>query len=224
MSAAVELLLSALYAPILMLTQSTHVFEVLLGRDSGWGAQRRAVSDSTWGDAWHSYRKHTMIGIITAIIAWFLSPSLFAWMSPALAGLLLSVPLSRASGSATLGRLLALLGILRTPEEAHPPRLVARKHELIQQAEALPEDGLQYLARNRDARLAHIQSNVARPSDPRGKPDPNVLTAEQKINDAVNLDELLQWLTREERVHVAGSAAMLHQMAGLPELSKPPPI
>jgi membrane glycosyltransferase len=223
-SAAVELVLSALYAPILMLTQSTHVFEVLLGRDSGWGAQRRAVSDSTWRDAWHSYRKHTIIGIVTAVIAWFLSPSLFAWMSPALAGLLLSVPLSRASGSATLGRVLAVLGILRTPEEAHPPRLVARKRELIEQSEPLPEDGLLHLARNRDARLAHIQSNVARPADPRGKPDPNVLTAEQKIEDAANLDELLQWLTREERVHGAGSAAMLHQMAGLPELPKSPPI
>ncbi len=223
-SCAVELVMSALYAPILMLTQSGHVIEILLGRDSGWGAQRRKVSDSTWADAWRSYRKHTITGILTGVIAWFLSPSLFYWMSPALVGLLMSVPLSRASGSHTLARMLCAVGILRTPEEAHPPLLVARKQELVLAAQALPEDGLQYLARHREARLAHIQSNVARPSDPRGKPDANLLTAEQKIADAANLDELLQWLTPPERVHVAGSASMLHQLASLPELPRPPPI
>ncbi len=222
-SCIIELILSALYAPILMLTQSTHVFEILMGRDSGWNAQRRA-GGSSWGDAWRSYRKLTLIGCVTTVIAWFLSPSLLAWMSPALLGLLLAVPLSRASGSHTLAHILGKLGILRTPEEAQVPPLVARKYELVAQAQPLPEDGLQYLARHREARIAHIQSNMARPSDPRGRPDPNALTAEQKISDASNLDELLSWLTPQERVHVAGSAAMLHQLAGLPDLPKPPPI
>ncbi len=40
-SILLEIVLSALYAPILMLIQSRHVFEVLVGRDSGWKAQRR---------------------------------------------------------------------------------------------------------------------------------------------------------------------------------------
>ncbi len=223
-SCIVELVLSALYAPILMLTQSTHVFEILMGRDSGWNAQRRHAGESGWGDAWHSYRKATLIGCVTAVIAWFLSPSLLAWMSPALLGLLLSVPLSRASGSRTLARMFGKLGILRTPEEAQVPPLVARKYQLVEQAETLPEDGLQYLARHREARVAHIQSNMARPSDPRGKPDPHALTAEQKISDASHLDELLGWLTPQERVHIAGSGTLLHQLAGLPDLPKPPPI
>ena len=224
LSCSIELVLSALYAPILMLTQSTHVFEILMGRDSGWNAQRRHAGDTSWGDAWRSYRKLTLIGCVTAVIAWFLSPSLLAWMAPALLGLLLAVPLSRASGSVTLARGLAKFGILRTPEEAEVPQLVARKYELIAQAAALPEDGLEYLAQHRDDRVAHIQSNMARPSDPRGRPDPHALTAEQKINDAASLDELLSWLTPQERVHVVGSAALLHQLAALPQMNKPPPI
>jgi len=224
LSCAIELILSALYAPILMITQSTHVFEILMGRDSGWNAQRRRAGDSGWVEAWRSYRKLMIIGCITAVIAWFLSPSLLAWMSPALLGLLLAVPLSRASGSTSIARVFGMLGVMRTPEEAEPPALVARKYELISQAEALPEDGLLYLARNRDARIAHIQNNLPRPPDPRGRPDSNALTAEQKTNDAWSLDELLDWLTPPERVHVAGSAPLLHKLSSLPELPKTPPI
>ena len=222
LSCAVELVLSALYAPVLMLTQSQHVFEILLGRDSGWGAQRRRVSDTATSDSWHAYRRHTIVGIITALIAWFLSPPLFAWMSPALAGLILSVPLSRASGSTLIARGLAKVGILRTPEDAHPPALLARKQELIAQAPELPEDGLHFLALNPEARLAHAQSNLPRPADPRGRPDPNLLTAEQKIRDAADLDELTRWLTPPERVLVAGSPALLAQMAALPDVTRVP--
>ena len=36
-----EIVLSALYAPVMMLIQSRHVFEVFMGRDSGWNPQRR---------------------------------------------------------------------------------------------------------------------------------------------------------------------------------------
>lgn len=220
----VELVLSALYAPILMLTQSQHVFEILLGRDSGWGAQRRRVSDSMASDSWQAYRRHTLIGIVTALIAWFLSPSLCAWMSPALAGMILSVPLSNMSGSTLIARALSFIGILRTPEDAHPPMVIRRKQELVAQASELPEDGLQFLALHSDARLAHCRSNPPRPADPKGHPDPDTLTAERKIRDAGSLAELTRWLSPQERVHIAGSAEMLAQLAALPEASGIPSI
>jgi len=127
------------------------------------------------------------------------------------------VPLSRASGSEALGRALLRIGLLRTPEEVEPPALVARRRELIAQARNLPDDGLRYLARDREARLVHIGSNLARPADPRGKPDPHAFTAEQKLIDARSLDEVLQWLTPVERVEVAADARLLNQLALLPD-------
>ncbi|MBS0613838.1 MAG: hypothetical protein JSS24_11755, partial [Proteobacteria bacterium] len=66
------------------------------------------------------------------------------------------------------------------------------------------------------------QSNLPRPADPRGRPDPNLLTAEQKIRDAADLDELTRWLTPPERVLVAGSPALLAQMAALPDVTRVP--
>ncbi len=220
-SVLVESILSALYAPILMLIQSRHVFEVFLGRDSGWKTQRRDGGASSWREAWSFHRRHMAISCVMAVIVWFLSPELFIWVSPALLGLFLSVPLSRLSGSRSIGQALATVGLLRTPEEMHPPALVLRRLELLQEAPALPEDGMQYLAKNREARLAHIYGNLPRPADPRGRPDPHAFTAEQKLVDARTLEEALAWLTPIERVEVAASARMLAQLAALPDAQRP---
>ncbi len=216
-SFVLEVVLSALYAPVMMLMQSRHVFEVFMGRDSGWNPQRRDGGGTSWGAAWHFHKRDMLIAVMTGSVLWFLSPPLLAWVSPALLGLLLAVPLSRVSGSSAMGRALSRIGLLRTPEEIDVPALVRRRGELIAQARALPEDGLRYLARNREARLAHIEGNLPRPPDPPGQPDPNAFTARQKLTDARSLEEALGWLTRIERVEVAGSEQLLNQLSLLPD-------
>jgi membrane glycosyltransferase len=216
----VEVVLSALYAPVMMLMQSRYVFEVFMGRDSGWNPQRRDDGGTSWAAAWHFHKRDMLIAAMTGTVLWFLSPPLLAWVSPALLGLLLAVPLSRASGSSAIGGALSRLGFLRTPEEVEVPALVKRRAELIAQARALPEDGLRYLARNRDARLAHIEGNLPRPADPPGHPDPNAFTARQKLADARSLEEALEWLSRVERVEVAGSEQLLNQLSLLPDVQR----
>ena len=216
-SILLETVLSALYAPILMMVQSRHVFEVFMGRDSGWKPQRRDNGSTSWGDAWEFHKRHMLLSCMTAAVVYVLSPSLLAWLSPALLGLFLAVPLSRASGSEALGRALSRIGLLRTPEEVEQPAMVRRRRQLIAQARDLPEDGLRYLARNREARLVHIATNLPRPTDPRGKPDPHAFTAQQKLIDARALDEALQWLTPVERVEVAADTRLLNQLALLPD-------
>jgi len=213
----VETVLSALYAPILMMIQSRHVIEVFLGRDSGWKPQRRDSGSTTWMDAWRYHRRHMLLSAVTAAVVYFISPSLLAWLSPALLGLFLAVPLSRLSGSEFFGRLLAKFALLRTPEEVDVPALVARREELARRSAALPEDGLRYLARHPEDRRTHVAGNLARPPDPRGRPDPSAFTAAQKLKDARSLDEALQWLTAVERVQVAGDGRLLEQLAALPD-------
>jgi len=220
-SFVLEVVLSALYAPVMMLMQSRHVFEVFMGRDSGWHPQRRDGGSTTWGDAWHFHKRDMLLACVAGAVFWFLSPALLAWVSPALLGLLLSVPLSRASGSSFIGHALSRIALLRTPEEVAIPPLAARRAELVAKAHELPQDGLKYLARNREARLAHIEGNLPRPVDPLGHPDPNAFTAQQKLADARSLDEALEWLTGVERVEVAGTPRLLNQLALLPDGQRP---
>jgi membrane glycosyltransferase len=219
-SFVLEVLLSALYAPILMLIQSRYVFEILMGRDSGWKTQRRDGGGS-WRESWAFHKRHVLVSCVTAVIVWFLSPALLAWVSPALLGLFLSVVLSRASGSERVGAALGRVALLRTPEEASRPALVLRRQALLAGATPLPDDGLKFLARDADARAAHVARNLPRPRDARGHPDPHALTAAQKLLDARSLEEALDWLTPLERVEVASEGRLLECLAALPDAPKP---
>jgi membrane glycosyltransferase len=216
-STVIETVLSALYAPIMMVVQTQHVIEILTGRDSGWNAQRRRTDATAWVEAARIHWVHGVIGVLTGVIAYLISPTLFLWLTPTLAGLLLAIPLSKMSGSVLVGRMMHSLGILRTPEEKHAPWVIQRRDELLAQAKEPARDALRYLAADRQARYAHITGNLPRPAETRGHPDPHRLTAEQKVHDASTLTEALSWLGPAEKVHVAGDPRLLERLAELPE-------
>lgn len=217
LSTLLETIISALYAPIMMLVQTHHVLHILTGRDSGWNPQRRHALRTEWAEAWRVHWPHLAIGVLIGVVAWFISPTLLAWLSPTLAGLLLAVPLSKLSGSVAVGKMFAWLGLLRTPEERHPPAVMRRRDELLAQARAPQSEGLRFLARNQQARLAHISGNLPRPDETRGHPDPHRLTAERKVQEAKSLTEVLAWLGPAERIHVAGDPRLLERLAELPD-------
>ncbi len=217
LSTVVETIISALYAPIMMLVQTQHVISILTGRDSGWGPQRRHAAITAWGEAWSVHWPHILIGVIIGLIAYLLSPTLVAWLSPTLAGLLLAVPLSKMSGSIRAGRILSRMVLLRTPEEREIPALMRRRDELVHLATPAPQEGLRHIARNRQAMLAHITGNLPRPPETRGHPDPHRLTAQYKVMDAQSLQEALSWLGPAERIHVAGDPRLLERLSELPD-------
>jgi membrane glycosyltransferase len=217
-SVTIELILSALYAPVMMLVQTQHVISILTGSDSEWNAQRRQAEVISWREATHFHWKHMVIGALTGVIAFLLSPTLLAWLSPTVAGLLLAIPLSKASGSVRLGQVFARLHLMRIPEEVAPPALMQRREDLIHAAEPTPAEGLLYLARHPQARLAHIAGNLPRPADERGHPNAHRLTAHEKLSQAQSLREALDWLTAPERIEVAADAALLEQLAQLPQV------
>ncbi len=212
-----ETILSALYAPLMMLMQTSHIIQILTGRDAGWSPQRRSASGIPWGAVCRQHWMHMLIGLGVAYFAYRLSPILLAWLSPALLGLVLAVPLSKASGSVALGRWLARFGILRIPEEAHIPDLVRRRDTLAQNSPPLPVDGLRHLARDSYSRLTHINFNPEPPADPRGVPDGCRLIAAKKVADARTLQEVLEWLSPSERLRVAADKRLLEHLAYLPD-------
>ena len=61
------------------------------------------------------------LGLVWGVSAFIMWPAFFWWLSPVLAGLVLSIPVSILLSKATLGRGARTLGIFLTPEETHPP-------------------------------------------------------------------------------------------------------
>jgi len=133
LSATLELVLSVLYAPVMMLLHTRQAGEILLGHDSGWAAQRRCADRCAWSEAFRAHWSQSLVGLVMGSMAFAVSPSLLLWMSPVIFGLVLSIPLSKLSGSIQIGRALERFGIFRIPEERHPAAVIRRRDELYGQ-------------------------------------------------------------------------------------------
>ena len=120
--------MSALLAPIMMLIQTGHVAaDPLRLRHRLEPAAARRRLDPVRRIV-RRHRSHMALGVVTLLVAGLLiSPSLVAWMSPTIAGLILAIPMSWASGQRSIGVGLRRVGLLATPEESdvaadHRPR------------------------------------------------------------------------------------------------------
>ena len=121
-----ETVLAALMAPVTMYVQSRGVAEVLAGKDSGWDAQRRDDGSLPLSALARSYGGLTLFGIGAAVVAWWISPGLALWMSPVIAGLVLSIPIVALTSARAPGAWLRRTGVFATPEETSPPDILRR--------------------------------------------------------------------------------------------------
>ena len=190
LSAILEIVVSALLAPVLMLIQIGIGVQILFGRDTGWNPQRRDDGSIPLSDTIHRHFWHTAFGLVAGATAYGLSPYLFAWMSPTILGLVLAIPLSAASGLRRLGLGLRRIGLLLTPEERSPPAIVARANALTEELSTLRIDetqGLRAVHGDLTLRQRHIQLLPEAPRRMRGEVDPHRAVAEAKLIDAETL-------------------------------------
>jgi membrane glycosyltransferase len=121
-----EQLFSMLLAPPMMVFHSTFVVSTLAGRPVAWNTQERGDRGVTLLQALARHKWHILLGIAWGAAILLIVPKYIWWMSPVLAGLLLSAPFTMVSSRAGIGRFLRRCGLLLTPEEvAPPPELVA---------------------------------------------------------------------------------------------------
>jgi membrane glycosyltransferase len=213
LSSLIEIVLSALMAPILMLIQSGSVFQILLGRDTGWQPQRRDDGSIPMRDIVRRHRWHTALGIVAGLSAVMIATSLFLWMSPTILGLVLAIPLSALSGQLGAGLALKRLGLLMMPAERQPPEIARHANALQVENAKLgfdDEDSLTVLFRDQAFRERHEAMLPHAPHRQRGEFDADRVLAEAKVIDAETLEEATRWLKPKERMIVLHDRALLH--------------
>jgi len=216
LGAAVETILSALYAPIMMMMQVRQVSEILIGQDSGWTTQSRKHARRPWGMLFRRHWLQMLSGIVVSAVLLYVSPPLFLWMAPALLGLVLALPLSAASGSVLLAKAGRLLGLLTVPEEVNVPRVIAARDEAEARLEELLEGvTIERLLSDELARQRHFAAVQPRPAATRGHPDVMFITARAKLGDAHTAAEALSWLSPPERLAVLGDRDLFHVLVRL---------
>jgi membrane glycosyltransferase len=225
-SSIVEVIGSALLAPVMMLIQSSAVFEILLGRDSGWKPQRRDDGSIPFSDIVRNHRGHVMLGLIAGLSAFLIAPSLFAWMSPTIVGLVLAVQMSWMSGSLRIGLWLKRYSILMTPEEKSPPPVAVAANALTRDFAQRGWDETDSLfALHADAQLRQCHLSMLPLAAPRarGKFNPDRALAEAKLAEAQSIAEAANWLQPRERMIVLHDRALLGVLASLPQ-EQPTPV
>ncbi|GJM03148.1 MAG: glucans biosynthesis glucosyltransferase H [Rhodomicrobium sp.] len=122
-----EVTLSALIAPIFMLAHVGALFNLFIGRDSGWGAQGREGERLPLSQAMVQFAGYSAVGLSLMAYCFFVSPVLIGWLSLVYAGLVMAPVLAWMMGlnSSTL-----FFDWLMIPEE-RKPRAVLLKCDAI---------------------------------------------------------------------------------------------
>ena len=120
----VEIVLSALLAPVQMLNQFWALISILAGRDAGWTAQAREEGQISFEDIANRHLGDTAVGVFLGVAAWSAAAHTFLWMLPVIVGLLGCIPLAACTASCELGAAARRAGLLVIPEEITPPPVV----------------------------------------------------------------------------------------------------
>ncbi len=198
-----EIIISALYAPILMFSQFLVVMDILKGRDSGWAPQSRDDGANSWAETARAHSYHTVFGLVLGASALYLSPQLFYWSLPITFGLVFSIPLSWLSGGAKRGNLLSKLGFLKGPEERKPTPIVKRLEQKVAELASLEDNLLQpEEAHALEAYLNDVQFyhwHLAQlPEEEDTSFNRDRICAAWQIENSESLDELLTHLSEKE--------------------------
>jgi len=222
-SSLLEIVMSALLAPIMMLVQTGHVMNILFGFDTGWNPQRRDDGSIPFKAIVRKHRSHMALGAVSLVAGLLISPSLVAWMSPTIAGLIFAIPISWASGQLAIGLALRKLGLLTTPEERTVPPIAVRANALGQELSAEHDDHIdciRIIHADPEFRAAHEVFLPEYQRRAKGDILPERALAEAKLNEAETIDDAIAWLQPKERMVALHDRALIAMIARLPQTEK----
>jgi membrane glycosyltransferase len=219
-SVVVEIVVSALIAPVMMLAQCRAVTQIMRGRDAGWSAQPREHRSAPASGWTRDYFWPTLLGVALAVAAESVSPSLLLWMLPVVGGLVLAVPLAAATSRAAIGEKLCKLGLLLTPDETSPPTIVSRANALAETDPTSVREPFSALLADPILRAAHLDMLQAAPERAIGDIDVPLVVALAKIDQAHTCEQAVTLLSREETFGVLTHPAALQRLLRLPRQSR----
>lgn len=210
-SVLVEIVISALSAPIMMMFQSKFVFDIFAGNDVGWATQNRGDKGTSFKEAVTRHIWHTLLGIVTTIVIWFYAHSLFWWMLPITIGLMLSIPISMISSRVAVGKWFKERQYFIIPEEAEEPRILRRAKKFAEElgAKVPVQKGMELVVSDSVMNALHIAML------PINGPAPE-FSKEVSQNAQIKLENYLTYgkemdLSRDEELSLLYDASLLAQ-------------
>jgi len=138
MSTLVEIVLSALLAPVRMLFHSQFVLAALCGWSIQWKSPARADASTPWSEGLRRHGAQSALGLAWVTLVALEAPDFLPWLAPVAAGLILAVPLSVWTSRMPVGLACRKLGLFLTPTESCAPREIVAAEQYSGSGRPLP--------------------------------------------------------------------------------------
>ena len=120
LSVLLEIVVSALMAPVRMLFHTQFVLAALAGWALQWKSPKREDASTGWDEAIERHGWQTAVGALwVGVVAWK-APDFLPWIAPVALGLLFAIPLSVWMSRTSLGIATRRSGLFLTPDETAP--------------------------------------------------------------------------------------------------------
>jgi membrane glycosyltransferase len=144
------------------------------------------------------------------------SVSLLFWMSPVIAGLLLTIPIAALTSMEAAGQVLRRVGLLATPEERLPSPLAARVNALLSAGGGCePSAPITVLAGSPELLQLHLRALPETVPPTPGKIDVNLAVALAKIDTGLDLEELSDHLSNQEIFAVLANTTAVNRVTAM---------
>ncbi len=230
LSTLLEIVLSALLAPVRMMFHTQFVIAALSGWSMTWKSPTRTDAGTSWQEAIFRHGLQTAIGLAWVALVALEAPDFLPWLAPVAGGLILAIPLSVVMSRTTAGLALRRAGLFVTPAETRPPReIIAAEHyagcgrPLPRLADAVIDPEMHALARLGARRRSPLAAAVRRERVQRAlSHGPQALSAVEQLAVLGDLDALdaLHRAVRTAPVHASWTSsrsrgrATIHQLPG----------
>lgn len=121
-SLLMEMLFSALLAPIRMLFHTQYVTSALLGIAVQWKSPPREDAATPWSQALARHGGGMVLGLAWLGLVYYLNPTFLWWLLPVAGSLIIAIPLSVWSSRSSIGRWMREHRFFLIPEESIAPR------------------------------------------------------------------------------------------------------
>lgn len=118
-SVLVEILLTSLLAPVMMVYQTRAILQIVRGQDGGWPANARGEGELGLTAALRAAYWVSLIGAVVVASVWYLAPDLVLWLLPVGIPMLLAPVLIAATSRPLRG------GLFAVPEQTSVPAVYA---------------------------------------------------------------------------------------------------
>ncbi|HEY2835480.1 MAG TPA: glucans biosynthesis glucosyltransferase MdoH [Rhizomicrobium sp.] len=212
-SVVLESVFATLFAPVVMLTHSWFIFNIVIGRATGWGTQTR---DDRALPLWlviREYWPHTVIGLLCGYGLYRFAPQSLGWFVPLLLGLVLSIPMVWITSSLKLGAALVRDNLFLSPSETGVIPVLKRAHQLLERrgAEAKILDYRELVLDDPVVRTLHLRLLEEVPP-PEAEPSPQLLllveAAKRRDTRAFTRQDWVTLLSNPEGVGEAARGAI----------------